>query len=147
MTRGTRGVVRPRSCAPPWVALIVATVAAIGCGGRRGVEVSGSVTRPDGRTVDVGEVWLEPAGDAVANDRPARRPIRGGRYRFEPADAVQPGAWTVRVQPPPLGPGASPDEIAGAFKPQFKSVTISASGGQANAFDFEVEPVAVPAAD
>lgn len=132
---------RPWSDAWTRLACAICACAVAGCGVRRGVEVTGAVTRPDGRTVDVGEVWLEPAGDAVADVRPVRTPIRGGRYRFEAAAGVQPGAWRARVQPPPLGPGASPADIAGAFKPRFESVTVGAAGAGGDSFDFEIEPV------
>lgn len=128
-----------------WVVavLAVAALAAPGCGRGRGVEISGAVRRSDGQVVNVGEVWLEPAADSVANARPARRPIRDGRYAFEAGAGVQPGAWIAMVQPPWLGPGASADDLAGAFKPLRRPVTIKPPGEGTNSFDFEVEPVTV----
>lgn len=120
--------------------LVAVVLAAAGCGGRRGVEITGAVTRADGRDVRSGEVWLEPAGGAVADVRPARRPIRDGRYAFDAGAGVQAGEWILRVQPPWTGPGGSPDAVAEAFKPLRRAVTIRPAGDGRNVFDVEVEP-------
>jgi hypothetical protein len=85
-------------------------LAVTGCGGDEGVEVHGSVTL-GGKPLTMGSISISPIAAEGTAGPGANVPVVDGQFHVTDRLKMKPGAYAVRVNPPPLATLAtkSPD--------------------------------------